>query len=183
MCAITASNQKFFRLTTMAPSELHEPLGKWLRFLELIDWRNIMHKTKALSTPNGLIYELGKQLGLPGTLALCDMSTIEYAPPHYHGEPETEVYVVLEGSGTLVVGYTEYQLEKGMIIPVLPNTAHFTIPGETLILALISLPSFNLNNLIPTPELSDPAICFDYNQFLSLLEKRKKNLLRENHGT
>lgn len=175
MCAVTSSTKQTFKVSTAAPTELYEPLSKWLRYLELIDWRSILHKIKPITTPNGLIYELGKQLGLPGTLALCDMSSIEYAPPHYHGEPETEVYVALEGSGTFVAGYAEYQLEKGMVIPVPPNTAHFTIPDDQLILALITFPAFNPNNLILTGERSDQTVCFDYNQFLRLIEKRKKN--------
>lgn len=95
------------------------------------------------------------------------MSNLAYSDPHYH--LDTEIYIILQGTGIVVVGGQEHEVSKDSIIITPPNTAHFVIPEKDLIMAVINIPAFKIENYI---ELADdnPAVKFSKKQF-ELLSK------------
>jgi uncharacterized cupin superfamily protein len=64
-------------------------------------------------------------------------------PEHDHAKDgQEEVYVILDGSATLVTGEGQAQLERGMLVRVAPGTKRNFIPGGNgvTILAIGSTP-------------------------------------------
>lgn len=52
-------------------------------------------------------------------------------PEHDHTEDgQEEVYLVLEGNGTLHAGDDEFRLERGMLVRVLPDATRGWVPGD-----------------------------------------------------
>lgn len=70
------------------------------------------------------------------------MRGMQLAAPHYHID-ETEIYIILQGSGLVVVGNKEHRVEKGSVVITLPNTVHFTVPEKDLVMAVINTPPFD----------------------------------------
>jgi mannose-6-phosphate isomerase-like protein (cupin superfamily) len=97
------------------------------------------------------------------------MREVKVASPHYHKNGETEIYFVIQGSGLTVVGGKEFQLEKGSVVVTPPNTTHFTIPKNDLVMMVINTPSFNAGNIVEPTE-SDRQVKFDKEQYDKLVQ-------------
>jgi mannose-6-phosphate isomerase-like protein (cupin superfamily) len=149
----------------MTTPNIDEVLTAWKPYLNSIkDWQALVVGVTPKPTGCGPVYELPNPIERPNeSFAIADMRNLEYAEPHYHTHGETEIYIVLTGSGTIVVGYHESQLESGSISITPPDTAHFTIPRENLVLAVINTPPFNAANAIPLTD-SNAAVHFDASQ-------------------
>ena len=150
----------------MTHPNISELLAAWKPYLDSIrDWRDAVKNIIPKPSGCGPIYELKNPINRPDeSFAIADMRHIKFAEPHYHTGDETEIYVVLTGSGLVVVGGKKTQIKTGSTIVIPPDTAHFTIPTENLVLAVINTPPFNINNA-KTLSRSDPAVSFDLNQF------------------
>lgn len=147
----------------------------WLPYFDAMNWEDLIKGKTPKKTGCGLIYELDNPFDqTKNNFAIADMRDVLVATPHYHTNGESEIYIVLQGSGTTVVGYTEYELKKGTIVITPPNVAHFTIPKEDLVLAVLNVPHFNPENCVFLIE-SNSAVRFDKAQ----LERLKNPIIHE----
>ncbi len=90
-------------------------------------------------------YTAGRELGVGG----LGMNVLELEancstyPDHDHAsEGQEEIYVVLEGGGSLVAGDQQWPLEVGTLVRVAPETKRKLVPGEAglTVLALGAVP-------------------------------------------
>lgn len=139
----------------------------WGKFLQHHNnWEKLIAGIQPKKTGCGLIYELGQPLDRPSEdLAIADMSGISHTQPHYH--LETEIYFVLQGRGVVVVGEKEETIQQGSIILVPPTIAHYTIPKDGLIIAVVATPPYNPRNTVPLYE-NNERVQFDFEQFIRL---------------
>jgi len=122
---------------------MNEIIIAWQIYLNGIDsWQNLVIGIKPKQTGCGLVYELPNPIPRENeSFAIADMSNLTFAEPHYH--PETEIYFILQGSGLIVIGGQEQRVQKGSIVIIPSNIAHFTIPEKDLVLAVVNTPPFN----------------------------------------
>ena len=142
-------------------------LARWVPYLNTLDWQQAVQGVAPKITPCGLIYELANPVGIGSTnesFAIADMRAVNICSPHYHANGETEIYVVLQGKGLVVVGGEEKQVQKGDVIVIPSGIVHFTIPEHDLIFGLINTPPFNPVNIVEVHE-TDLTVCFDKAQF------------------
>lgn len=143
----------------------------WKQYLDnLKDWEAIIGGVTPKNTQCGPVYEPDSPLPERSeTFAISDMRNVKVAYPHYHMNGETEIYFVIQGSGLTVVGGKEIQIEKGSVVVTPPNTAHFTIPKDDLVMMVINTPSFNAENIVEPIE-SDPRVKFYKEQYEKLVQ-------------
>lgn len=147
-------------------------IDTWKKYLATLkDWRVVVEGKRPKKTQCGPVYEpespLPKQFG---TFAISDMRDVAVAYPHYHKNGETEIYFVIQGTGLTVVGGEEIELKKGSVVVTPPNTTHFTIPKNDLVMLVINLPKFNKDNIVE-PEDTDTEVKFDKDQYDELVLK------------
>jgi mannose-6-phosphate isomerase-like protein (cupin superfamily) len=151
---------------------IQELITAWKPFVDgLDDWQELVEGATPKQTYCGPIYEPISPLDRPNeSFAIADMRGVKVAEPHYHANGETEVYFVVSGSGVTVDGGKEIPLSEGVVVVTPPNTAHFTIPKENLVMVVVNTPPFNPANNVRV-EHSDPSVGFDEAQFLRLKGK------------
>ncbi len=151
--------------------KMDEVVAAWKPYLDAIsDWREVIEGIEPKPTGCGPVYELPNPIDRPNeSFAIADMSELKVSEPHYHANGETEIYVVLQGLGTIVVGMKEERIEKGSVIVTPPDTTHFTIPDGDLVLAVINTPPFEPENYVVVND-TDHAVGFDQEQFVRLSE-------------
>lgn len=144
-------------------------VAAWMPYINSIgDWQQEVKVIKPVLTGCGPVYELPNPIDRPNeSFAIADMRNLSITEPHYHPNDETEIYVVLQGLGTIVVGQKEQQVKKGSVIVTPPDTTHFTIPDSDLVLAIINTPPFKPENYVVIRE-TDYAVGFDQEQFKRL---------------
>ncbi|MCB9493132.1 MAG: cupin domain-containing protein [Epsilonproteobacteria bacterium] len=142
----------------------------WQEYLKTIqNWQDLTTNITPLQDTCGIIYEIPNPINRPNeSFAIVDMSTIALAPPHYHTGGEYEIYIVLQGNGTLVVGSQEHQIEKGSVVITPPETTHYTLPKNNLVLAVINTPPFNPRNMVYVNH-TNPTVKFDKTQYYRLI--------------
>lgn len=153
---------------------MNEVVAAWKSYFDTLDdWRKLIEGVSPKVTGFGLIYELPNPIDRPSEgFAIADMREIEYAAPHYHTGNETEIYIVLSGSGMVVVGGDEYFLQTGDTCITHPETAHFTIPKDNLVLAVINTPPFEAKNVVMLEEKqSRSEVGYSADQLLELMQK------------
>ncbi len=155
--------------TTNKP-EIEELITAWQQYIAgMGDWQKVVENVTPKQTYCGPIYEPTSPLHRPNeSFAISDMRNVKVAEPHYHMGGETEVYFVLSGSGLTVVGGEELQVRAGDVIVTPPETAHFTIPKENLVMLVINTPPFNPENNIHVDE-TKPEIKYDHEQYKKLV--------------
>ncbi len=143
-------------------SDIQEVLDVWVPYLEGVDdWRDLVGDVEPKPTGCGPVYELTNPIERPNeSFAVADMRDVKLAEPHYHPNVETEIYIVLQGVGLIVVGREERLIEKGSVIVTPPDTTHYTIPTKDLVLAVINTPPFQPQNYVPISE-TDLELGFD----------------------
>jgi predicted metalloenzyme YecM/mannose-6-phosphate isomerase-like protein (cupin superfamily) len=143
-------------------------INSWQRFLHNVEnWHELVkgHEPKAVGC--GLVYELENPINRPNeSFAIADMRELKVAEPHYH--EELEIYFVLQGSGSIVIGGQEHELRGNMAIVIPSNTAHFTLPDSELVLAVVNNPAFKPEHYIVLTD-SNSAVKFDKAQFDKLV--------------
>jgi mannose-6-phosphate isomerase-like protein (cupin superfamily) len=132
----------------LSSSSLESLITAWHSYLLTIgEWQDVIRGIVPRTTGCGLIYELVNPLGRSQeSFAIADMRGLKVAEPHYH-HLETEVYFILQGSGLFVIAGNEQFLEKGSFLVIPPETAHYVLPKEDLILAVINTPPFKIENV------------------------------------
>ena len=141
-------------------------INAWNHYLyQLKDWQELIKGIEPKQTGCGPVYELPNPIDRSNeSFAIADMRGIKTAVPHYHTNGETEIYFVLEGSGIIVVGGKEIHVQKEAVVQTPTNTAHYAIPQENLVIAVVNTPRFNPTNNIDLVE-SNKTVRFDRVQF------------------
>lgn len=154
--------------TTNDP-KIEELVEFWNHHFEMHEWQDLVKGLTPKATGCGPVYELGAPDNqLNQSAAIADMRKVNYATPHYHSNGETEVYFVLEGAGRVVVGGEVLPLEKGTVIVTPPNTAHYALPANDLVLGVVNTPPFKPDNNVDLSE-SNPEVGYDHEQFKDLV--------------
>lgn len=155
-------------IQSAAPCDSIELFGAWQPYINSIEnWQQLVATITPRKTGCGLVYELANPIVRPNeNFAIVDMSGIYFSEPHYH--KETEIYFVLQGSGIVVVGGTEEVVQKGSAIIIPSNVAHFVIPENDLVLAVVNNPPFLPESYRALTE-NNRAVQFDKQQFLRLI--------------
>ena len=151
---------------------IDEVVTAWSSYVDSIqDWQGLVSGITPKSTPCGPVYDIPNPPEMSERtnegFAICDMREVSVAGPHYHTNGETEVYIVISGTGTTYVGGQPQELKTGVAVVTFPEIAHFTIPEQNLVLAVINTPPFNPHNVVDITE-SDPRVGFDKDEFESL---------------
>jgi len=134
---------------------------------DIPNWQSLVEGITPRKTGCGLVYELANPFaGCGESFAIVDMRNIKISEPHYHGEPEVEIYIALQGAGLVVVGGKEHKLSQRSPVIIPPNKAHFVIPDD-LVIAVINVPCFKPGNYMVLTK-SNASVGFDYDQFLKL---------------
>lgn len=149
--------------------EIEELITAWKTYISTIgDWQGLVKDTTPKQTYCGPIYEPASPLDRPNeSFAISDMRQVKVAEPHYHTGGETEIYFVLSGTGLTVVGGEELQVRQGDVIVTPPETAHFTIPEENLVMVVINTPPFNPKNNIGIDDTRS-EVGYDHEQYKRL---------------
>ncbi|HUD11942.1 MAG TPA: AraC family ligand binding domain-containing protein [Candidatus Saccharimonadia bacterium] len=144
-------------------------ISAWRNYLAThFSWQAQIKGHGPIPTGCGLLYELPNPLARPGEdFAIADMRHIPFAEPHYHPKPNYEIYFVLQGTALVVNGTNERQVKPGDVVLIEPDHAHFTIPDENFVIAVVNTPPFKPEIYITVTE-SDPSVKFDQNQFARL---------------
>lgn len=149
---------------------MNEIIIAWQIYLNTVsDWKNLVNGIDPKITGCGLVYELSNPIYRPNeSFAIADMSNLAFSEPHYH--PETEIYFILQGRGLVVVGRQEIEVQKGSIVVIPSNIAHFTIPEKDLVMAVVNTPPFDINHYYPLAE-SNTVVKFDRKQLDKFIKK------------
>lgn len=151
---------------------IDEVVDVWGAYVDSIqDWQSLVSGIAPKSTPCGPVYDIPITAEMSNrvneSFAISDMRNVSVAEPHYHTNGETEIYIVITGTGTTYVGGEPQELKPGVAVVTFPEIAHFTIPEKDLVLAVVNTPPFNPHNVVDITE-SDARVGFDKEQFESL---------------
>jgi mannose-6-phosphate isomerase-like protein (cupin superfamily) len=154
---------------TKSAPEIEALIAAWRQYIATMgDWQRVVEDVTPKDTYCGPVYEPTSPLDRPNeSFAIADMRAIKVAEPHYHANGETETYFILSGSGLTVVGGEELQIKAGDVIVTPPETAHFTIPKEDLVMVVINTPPFDPANNIHVDE-ANPEVGYDHEQYKRL---------------
>ena len=151
-------------------SDSNAVVATWTVYTDSIaDWQKLIADVIPKATACGPIYELPNPIDRPNeSFAIADMRELNYSEPHYHINGETEIYIALTGTGRVFVGGTESQLQPGTVVITPPDTTHFVIPTDNLVLAVINTPPFNAANTVPISK-TDLHVRFNQEYFAQLV--------------
>lgn len=154
-------------------SHLATLIKTWQDYLSAFDdWRDIIGEAEPKENLCGTIYLPPDPLRRENeSFAVADMSKIELCHPHYH--PETEIYFILQGNGLVIVGGEEHYVEKNSFVVIPGNTAHFTLPIEDLVLAVVCTPPYNGECALSLDE-DNPSVKYDH----TLISRYQHSLMR-----
>jgi len=150
--------------------ELNETIEAWQEFVNQNDWRELINGVTPKQS-DCLVYELPNYLSRDNEeFVIADMRQVPFSAPHYHPEKDIEIYVVLQGNASMVVGFEEQRVTMGDVIVIPPYSAHYAIPDKDFVIAAVSVPPFNQNNFILITE-NQPGVKFSKEQFEKLTKK------------
>lgn len=148
-------------------SNINTIVSIWSKYLESVDWKDLIADVKPSPTGCGPVYEIANPIERPNeSFAIADMRNLETTEPHYH-PVETEIYFVLQGTGIISIGGEVRSLKVGDVVVTPPGIAHFTIPENNLVLAVVNTPPFKPENYVPLTETNKEA-SFDMSQYETL---------------
>jgi mannose-6-phosphate isomerase-like protein (cupin superfamily) len=158
----------------ISKESLAKLIKTWQNYLQGFDnWRDLIAQTEPKENLCGAIYAPPNPLCRENeSFAIADMTNIKFAYPHYHSE--TEIYFILQGKGLVVVGGEENYVEKNSVVVIPGNTAHFTIPKEKLVLAVVSTPPYKGEHALPLDQ-DNPLVKYDQAQLFRHLYAGVKN--------
>lgn len=145
----------------MAEANMQEIVDVWQGYVEGIeDWQKVVEGLTAKETQCGPVYDVIPNPPEVGDrpnegFAIADMRDVKVAEPHYHANGETEIYIVISGLGRTVVGDKSFDLKPGTVVVTPPETAHYTLPQEDLVLGVVNTPPFNPANVVDLSETND----------------------------
>lgn len=154
---------------TKSTPEIEELIAAWQKYITAMGaWQKVVEDTVPKQTDCGPVYEPASPLDRPNeSFAVADMREVKIAEPHYHTNGETETYFIISGSGVTVVGGEVLKIERGDVIVTPPDTAHFTIPKEDLVMLVINTPPFNPENNVSINETKS-EVQYDHDQYRKL---------------
>ena len=147
----------------------YEVVEAWTAYTSTInDWETLVAGVTPKATDCGPVYEIPNPINRPNeSFAIADMRELTQTGAHYHTNGDVEIYIVLIGHGKVFVGGQEIKLEPGTVSVTPPDTAHFTIPTENLVLAVVNTPPFNRANAVSLTE-TNQSVGFDKDQYDAL---------------
>ncbi len=154
----------------MAEANIHEVVDAWQIYVGSIeDWQTVVDGLTAKDTQCGPVYDVIPNPSGVGDrpnegFAIADMRGVKVAEPHYHTNGETEIYIVINGLGKTIVRDQAFELEPGNVAVLPPETAHYTLPQENLVLGVVNTPPFDPVNVVNLTE-SNSAVGFDKAKF------------------
>ena len=156
----------------------------WQAFLSKPEnhWQTLIAGQPSKNSNCGIVYELENFLQDPNEgFAIVDMCSLVSFEPHYHMHDETEIYIVLQGSACVVVGNEERQVSVGDVMATPANTAHYVIPDNQFVIAVINTPPFDPKKYVRLTQ-TDTSVSFDYEQFVRLVGTRSGIPCKEHNG-
>lgn len=153
----------------MTKYDIGEVITAWKKYTDDIqDWEQLVMGVEPKVTDCGLVYELPNPIDRSNeSFAIADMRNVKISGPHYHANGETEIYIILTGTGRTMVGSREVELKPGAVVVTNPDITHYTIVDENLVLALVNTPPFNPANAISITE-TDEYVDFDADVYARL---------------
>lgn len=144
-------------------------LAAWTAYTDTIaNWQKLVTGVTPIATDCGPVYELPNPIDRPNeSFAIADMRALSYSEPHYHSNGETEIYIVLTGTGRVFVGDTETAVQPGSVIFIPPYMTHFVFPTNDLVIAAVNTPPFDVANTVPIRE-TNLSVGFDQDKFALL---------------
>lgn len=145
---------------------IDDVVSAWKAYTDTIhDWQELVAGVTPKDTDCGPVYEIPNPIDRPNeSFAIADMRNLKITGPHYHVGDETEIYIVLTGTGTVNVGGHESDLHPGFVSVTSPGTAHYTTPTNNLVLAVVNTPPFNPANAVSLTE-TNTEVGFDAEQY------------------
>ncbi len=139
-------------------AEMNDVVEVWQNYLSTVpDWQKLVEGIEPKASTCGDVYEIPNPIARPNeSFAIADMRQLELSEPHKHTGGETEIYIVIQGTGRIAVGSTVEELLPGSVIVTPPETIHITLPLADLVLAVINTPPFEFKNVVNVPE-TDPS--------------------------
>ncbi len=146
-------------------------IALWKDFLKANRWQDLIKGVQPIMGGCGLVYDLPELHKIGESFAIVDMSNIAYSEPHYHSAHVTEIYIVLEGYGVMVIGNQEYSFKQEDVFVTSPLTTHYVIPNKSCVLAVINTPEFAVQDYHVITE-TNATVKFDKNQFNRLIKSK-----------
>lgn len=155
-------------VTSQYPPEIQAMSNAWQAYIASVyNWQTLVKDVKPEEGGCGLIYELPSPLDRPGEdFAIADMRILQVAEPHFHPADNWEVYIAFQGTANVFIADSETRMQAGDALIIPPNTAHYTLPDDNFVIAVINKPPFKPENYIKLTE-SDPSVQYDHAQFLA----------------
>jgi mannose-6-phosphate isomerase-like protein (cupin superfamily) len=153
--------------------DMKDRIAAWQAFLSKPEnsWQQVVAHKPSRNSNCGVVYELENFLNDPNEgFAIVDMRNLAFAEPHYHLHDEVEIYIVLQGTACVVVGKEERYVVVGDVIVTLAGTAHYVIPDDQFVIAVINTPPFDPKKYVQLTQTNE-SVSFDYEQFTRLVKK------------
>jgi|GEM_PF-1776946 len=146
---------------------IQEMISVWDTFFKTTTWQELARPYAPIANGCGTIYALPANFLNRSNedCAIVDMRNVKFTEPHYHHN--IEVYFIMQGSGIVVLGNKEHVVSAGDIIFITPNTAHFTIPNNDLVMAVVNTPPYTPEDYFPLTA-SNEDVYFDWKHFEKL---------------
>lgn len=159
-------------------NQLQELSAAWKKFYQDNNYRDLMKKSTPLVQGCGIIHELKNasifRTRQHETACIVDMSKVNGATePHFHRN-ETEIYFILHGTGTVVIGQKEYSVKPGDVISIPKNVGHYTAPTDDLVLGVVNVPFFDpadFYDLVHADEATRKDVDYDHARYLAYTDK------------
>ncbi len=156
------------------PHEFDPLIEAWSEYFAHLDWKQLIQGATPRPSGCGDIYEFANPIDRPGeSIAIADMRSLDVAEPHFHINGEVEIYLILQGSGIVVVGDDQRFVGPGDVIVIPPGYAHYTIPQDGLVLGLVNNPPFNPANYVLVGDAATD-VHFDPARFATLASRAKE---------
>lgn len=166
---------------SVSDARFRELINAWSAYLNNreFDWQKAVVGLTPKQSGCGQIYELGNPLGRANEdLAIADMRNLDLSDPHYHLNDETEIYIVIQGTATVVVGNELREVGPADVVVTPPGVAHYVVPHDQLVLGVVNTPPFNPDNYVSV-KASDPSVQFDAQLFAQLAKREQDTELTE----
>jgi len=153
--------------------QLQELINAWQTFYKENDYHSLMAQSTGFAESCGIIHDL-KDAAIfrtrqHETACIADITKVIGATePHFHRK-QVEVYFILQGTGSVVVGKQEFPIKTGDIVYIPKLTGHYTVPTTDLILGVVNIPCFDKNDLFDlrlVDETTRKKVHYDHARYL-----------------
>lgn len=135
-------------LSGFSEDHIESVIGQWQQAIAELDLEaEVGNTTPDIAEDGCRIYEWQPE-GCEGATAIVDMRNVKVAAAEYHID-ETELHIPITGKAKMVIGDEEIELEPGKVAVVKPETPHYVIPESGYVVAVVGIPGFDPDNLVP----------------------------------